>query len=104
MTSANGRLFTLNSAVAAAAWFDNLTLTVTGYNFNAIIRNQTFTLQVFTLSYLNFSGYQGLNAVVFTTSGGTRHLNVTGNGAHFAMDNLCLTFIQIFEMHLNKHH
>jgi hypothetical protein len=93
MTSANGRLFILNSVVVAAAWYDNLLLAVTGYHSGAIIRNQTFILQVFTASYINFSGYSGLDTVVFSTSGGTRNPYVVGNGMHFAMDNVCLTFI-----------
>jgi hypothetical protein len=93
MTSANGRLFILNSAVAAAAWYDNLLLTVTGYHSNVIIQNQTFILQVFTASYLIFSGYLGLDTVVLSTSGGTLNPYVTGDGTQFEMDNICLTFI-----------
>jgi hypothetical protein len=93
MRSANGRLFILNSAVVAAAWYDNLTLTITGYHSSSIIQNQTFTLQVFTASYLNFSGYSGLDTVIFTTSGGTQNPNVNGHGRQFGMDNICLTFI-----------
>jgi hypothetical protein len=93
MTTADGRLFTLNSAAVAAAWYDNLTLAVTGYHSGAIIRNQTFILQVFTASYLNFSGYSGLDTVIFSTFGGTKNPNVTNNGMQFGMDNVCLTFI-----------
>jgi len=93
MTSATGRLFILNSVIVAAAWDDNLSLTVTGYHSSAIIQNQTFTLQVFTASYLNFSGYSGLDTVIFTTFGGTLDPNVSGNGTQFGMDNVCLTFI-----------
>jgi hypothetical protein len=93
MTTADGRLFTLNSAVVAAAWRDNLTLTVTGYHSGAIIQDQTFILQVFTASYLNFIGYSELDTVVFSTSGGTQDPNVAYPGTQFAMDNICLTFM-----------
>jgi hypothetical protein len=93
MTSADGRLFILNSAVVAAAWNDNLLLTVVGYHSNVIIQNQTFILEVFTASYLNFSGYSGVDTVVFSTSGGTKNPHVVASGMQFGMDNICLTFI-----------
>ncbi|CAF0840051.1 unnamed protein product [Adineta steineri] len=92
MTGANGTLFTLNSAAVAAAWNDNLQLTVVGYRSNAVIANNTFILQVFTVSYITFYGYAGLDTAIFSTSGGTLNPNVTGTGEHYAMDNLCLSF------------
>jgi hypothetical protein len=70
MTSMTGSLFTLYSIAAAAAWCYNLQLTVVGYNSNTIIANNTFTLQIYTVAYLIFSGYSGLDKVTFTTSGG----------------------------------
>lgn len=93
MTSTNGRLITLNSAVAAAAWNDNLQLTVTGYRSNTIIRNEIFTLQVFTPNYLIFNGYSGLDTVLFSTAGGTKNPNVSSGGRHFAMNNICLILV-----------
>ncbi|CAF1122924.1 unnamed protein product [Adineta steineri] len=51
MTGANGALFTLNSA--------------------GVIVNNTFIHQVLTVSYITFKGYSGLDAAVFSTSGGT---------------------------------
>jgi len=92
MATASSSLFTLYSLTVAAAWNDNLQLTVDGYNSNVLIVTNTFTLQVFTLSYLIFSGYSGLDTVIFTTSGGTQDPNVVSTGTHFAMDNICLTF------------
>ncbi len=94
MTNATTSLFTLHSAAAAAAWNDNLELTIVGYRSNVVIANNTFILQVFTVSYLTFSGYSQLDTAVFSTSGGTLNPNVngTGSGTHFAMDNLCLSF------------
>lgn len=94
MQTANGSLITLYSAAVAAAWMDNLQLTVVGYHSNAIIINNTFTLQVFTLSNLTFSGYQGLDTITFTTSGGTQNAVVNANltGRFFGMDNICLSF------------
>ncbi|CAF3877429.1 unnamed protein product [Rotaria sp. Silwood1] len=92
MKSANSSLFTLYSAAAAAAWCNNLQLTVVGYNSNMIIVNNTFTLQIYTLTYLIFNGYSGLDTVQFSTSNGTSTTGGTCSGRQFAMDNICLTF------------
>ncbi|CAF1002532.1 unnamed protein product, partial [Adineta steineri] len=92
MTGANGTLFTLNSAVIAAAWNDNLQLTVVGYRSNAVIANNTFILQVYTFSSITFYGYSELDSAVFSTSGGIQNPNVIGGGEHYGMDNLCLSF------------
>ncbi len=92
MTNAISSFFTLHSAAAAASEYDNLQLTIVGYRSNVVIANNTFILQVLTVSYLTFSGYSQLDTAVFTTSGGTQNPNVTGSGTHFAMDNLCLSF------------
>lgn len=91
--TASLNLITLYSLVAAAAWYDNLDLTVDGYNSNTIVVSATFTLQVFTPSYLTFTGFTGLDKIVFTTSGGTKNSGVTGSGRQFAMDNLCLSLV-----------
>ena len=92
MKSINGRLLNLYSAAAAAAWRDNLRLTVVGYRLNVVIATHTFILQVFTVSYLTFTGYTGLDTITFTTSGGTQNTNVSSNEQHFVMDNVCLSF------------
>ena len=88
--TANANLITLYSLVAAAAWYDNLQLTVNGYNSNTIVVTTTVTLQVFTPSYLTFTGFTGLDKIIFTASGGTKNSGVTGSGTQFAMDNICL--------------
>ena len=93
MESANSNLFTMHSFAIAAAWYDNLQLTVVGYNSNNIIASNTFTIQVFSVSYLTLTGYVGLDKVIFSTSGGTKNAAVSGSGTHFAMDNICLSFI-----------
>ena len=91
--NSNANLITLYSLAAAAAWNDNLQLTVTGYNSNTVIATATFTLDVFTVSYLTFTGFTGLDKITFTTSGGTKNVNVGGSGTQFAMDDICLTLI-----------
>jgi hypothetical protein len=57
-----------------------------------VIINNTYTLQVFTLSNITFTGYSGLDTVIFSTSGGTQNPIVNGSGRHFGMDNVCLNF------------
>ncbi|UJR34490.1 hypothetical protein I4U23_021898 [Adineta vaga] len=93
MSRVNGSRFTLHSAALTAAWNDNLQLRVIGYRSNIVVANNTFTLQVFTVSNLTFHGYSALDTAVFSSSGGTNNpyvLNFTG--FQFAMDNLCLSF------------
>jgi hypothetical protein len=93
LQTSTGLFFNLNSLAVAAAWYDNLLLHVVGYKSNVVIANNTYTLQVFTLSYINFTGYSGLDTVVFSTSGGTQNPVVVGSGQFFGMDNICLNFI-----------
>jgi hypothetical protein len=90
MKSANSRLLNLHSA---AAWNDNLQLTVVEYRSNVIIVTKNFILQVLTVSYLTFTGYTELDTIEFKTSGGTKNAFVVNGGTHFAMDNVCLSFI-----------
>jgi hypothetical protein len=90
--TATGLFFNLNHLSVAAAWFDNLLLNVVGYKSNVVIINNTYTLQVFTLSNITFTGYSGLDTVIFSTSGGTQNSIVNGSGGHFGMDNVCLNF------------
>ena len=92
MTTSSGCHFTLNSLSVAAAWNDNLQLTIVGYNSNVVIQNKTYTLQVFTLSNLTFSGYVGLDKIIFSTSGGTKNPAVSFIGEQYAMDNIYITF------------
>ncbi|CAF1460766.1 unnamed protein product [Adineta ricciae] len=91
MTNLDGTLFTLHSVAMASAWKDNLQLNVVGYRSNVIIANNTYIIQVFLLSNITFIGYSNLDTVVFSTSGGTRNPNVSDDGTHYAMDNLCIS-------------
>lgn len=92
MDSSNGSLITLYSAAIAAAWYDNLQLRIVGYRSGAVVADQTFTLQVFSLTTPAFIGYTNLDSITFSTSGGTKNSGVTGSGTHLAIDNICLTF------------
>jgi hypothetical protein len=92
MRSANSSLINLQSLAVAVAWDDILQLTIVGYNSNVTIVTNTYTLQVFTVSYITFTGYTGLDTIKFTTSGGTQNPVVVGSGKHFVMDNIYLSF------------
>jgi hypothetical protein len=92
MKSTNNSLINLYSLFVAASWYDNLQLTMVGYNSNVVIVNNTYILQVFTVSNLTFTGYTGLDTIIFTTSGGTQHAGLPGSGLFFGMDNICLSF------------
>jgi hypothetical protein len=92
MQCANNSLINLYSAAVAAAWCNNLQLTVVGYNSNVVIVNNTYTLQIYTLAYITFIGYSGLDTIRFSTSGGTTTSNGTCGARQYAMDNICLSF------------
>ena len=92
METSTGQFFNLYSAMTAAAWNNNLQLTVVGNRSNSIVATQTFTLQVFSVSNITFIGFTGLDTVRFTTWGGTQNPFANGSGTHFAMDNICLIF------------
>lgn len=90
--STNGNPFTLYSAAVTAAWYDNLELTVVGYNSNITVANNTFILQVFSVSHLTFNGYSEVDTIIFSTSKGKKNPLVETKGRQFAMDNICLSF------------
>lgn len=92
ISSATGRFFSFYSVAITAAWNDNLQISIAGYKSNTIITNNTFTVQVFTVSHLTFTGYTSLDTIIFTSYGGTQNSIVNGSGIHFVMDNICLTF------------
>lgn len=93
MKSAIGRLFNIHSATMAAAWYDNLKLTVVGSRSNTVIANNSFILQVFKASYITFSSFTELDTITFTSNGGTKNAVVLDYGQHFGMDDICLSFL-----------
>lgn len=92
MRSTIGHFFNFHSATMAAAWHDNLKLTVVGSRSNAVTVNNSFILQVFKASYIIFTGFIELDTIKFTTYGGTKNAAVPSAGEHFAMDDICLSF------------
>lgn len=86
--SANGNPFSLYAASVAAAWNDNLQLTVVGYRSSVPVVTNTFTLSVFTVLNVEFNGYIELDEVIFSSSGGTLNPTVDNTGTQFGMDNV----------------
>jgi hypothetical protein len=64
--------FTLNSFYATAAWRDDLTVTVTGYNGATQIDQTVFTVGTQSASFEVFN-WTGLTSVSLTPSGGVPH-------------------------------
>ncbi len=90
MKSTKNSLINLYSLFVAASWYDNLQLTMVGYKSNVVIVNNTYTLQVFTLSNSTFIGYTGLDTIIFTTSDGTQHPSLPASGSFFGMDKIII--------------
>ncbi len=85
--------FTLNSAYFTGAWNDGLTIRVTGTG----ITNYSTDIVVSTTAPTNFVfNWSGLTSVNFSSFGGTP-AGYSGEGAHFAMDNLTINVAAVPE-------
>ncbi|MBB96295.1 MAG: hypothetical protein CML68_17090 [Rhodobacteraceae bacterium] len=85
--------FDLDQINLSAAWYEDLQLTISGYNNGVLTGEQTVTLaygisQTFSLSD---SIFDSVDEVVFTSFGGTDVPGDDGAGLHFAMDDLVIT-------------
>lgn len=91
ITSAPGAVFNISSFIAAAAWNDNLQLSMIGKRNGTTIYSQNIILQVTSLAVVTLN-WTHVDAVSFSTSGGTVNSRFAGrySGNQFAMDNLCV--------------
>ncbi|MGA3282934.1 MAG: immunoglobulin domain-containing protein [Verrucomicrobiota bacterium] len=85
-------LFNLNAGYFAAGWRDNLQMQVEGFLNGNLTYSNTFNLSATSGTMINFN-CQGVDTVVFSASGGTRHPGYLGDGTFFAMDNLNVAVI-----------
>ena len=85
--SAPSGTFTLNSGYFTAAWYDGLTIDVTGFNSGNQIDATSFAVNTSGPTLETFD-WSGVDSVVFHSSGGTQNPNLFGGGTHFALDNL----------------
>jgi hypothetical protein len=82
--------FFLTSAYLTAAWYDNLSVQVYGYENGALVYSQLFNPSATAPTLISFN-HALINSAVFTSFGGTQHASyTTGGGFHFALDNLAI--------------
>ena len=82
--------FTLQSMIIASAWYNNLTLEITGKRGGSVLKSKRLTLQLQPQRVV--FDWPNLETVSFSTSGGEPNSNVKERGTQFAFDNLCVEF------------
>ena len=82
-------LFTLNSAYLTAAWNDDLEVTITGLLGGSALFSTSVVLSATSPTLVNFN-FTDIDSVTFVSSGGTPHPGYSGQGTHFAIDNIVL--------------
>ncbi len=87
IASASGSTFSLNSLDLGAAWNNGLQVTVTGYATGVLLDTAVFTVNESgpTLETLNFTG---VDAVDFSSTGGTPATSSASGGTEFVLDDL----------------
>jgi hypothetical protein len=78
--------FTLNSAYFTAAWNDGLNVAVQGFLNGNLAHSLAFTVGTSGPTLVTFNWL--VDAVTFSSSGGSDNRAYGGSGTHFAMDNL----------------
>jgi hypothetical protein len=74
--------FHVKSFIAAAAWVNNLTLTITTSRVGNLVGEKQYTLMMKSASIINLD-WNAIDQVKFKTSGG-------GKQPNFAIENLCI--------------
>jgi hypothetical protein len=82
-------IFDVGSFVAAAAWSDNLQLNIIALRNNSIVYNETITLDVSTPLLVTLD-WKGIHVLMFDSTGGTHHDDLSHWGPAFVMDDLCV--------------
>ena len=93
--SSSLQAFSIKSFVAAAAWNNNLQLSMTGERSGVRVHNQTVILQVKSATNIVLD-WKDIDKITFETFGGTPAVTSREPGTHFAMDNLCITTGYVF--------
>jgi hypothetical protein len=90
--TSSGSTFTFESAYFAAAWNDGLAVLVQGYNGASLIDSISFLVNT-SGPLLQTFNWNGIDKVVFSSSGGTKNINFDANygGTMFAMDNMTIS-------------
>ncbi|UJR06888.1 hypothetical protein I4U23_011177 [Adineta vaga] len=87
--SSSLEVFNIKSFVAAAAWNNDLQLSMTGERSGVGVYTETIILQVKSATNVVLD-WKEIDKITFTTSGGTPATS-QGFATQFAMDNLCIT-------------
>ncbi|MEW6267233.1 MAG: PEP-CTERM sorting domain-containing protein [Thermodesulfobacteriota bacterium] len=77
--------FDFNGAYLTAAWNDDLSIDVLGYNNGNLLYSTTVVVDTDGPTWFAFN-YLGIDQVVFNSYGGVNH-GYNGGGTHFAMDD-----------------
>jgi hypothetical protein len=80
--------FDLTSGYFTAAWRDDLNFVVTGYNNGGLLYTQNYFLNTSGPSFLSFA-FENVDEVRFSASGGDHNDAMRGDGAWFALDDVC---------------
>jgi hypothetical protein len=92
ITSANGTSFAWNSLVVAAAWRNNLILTVYGYRYGVNTLSGSVSITEVNQTTVTCGGCTNYDTLQFITSGGTPVSGLAQSGTEFGFDNLCISF------------
>ncbi len=83
-----GQYFQLNSVVLAAAWNNNLMVTIKGTRANVLIYQTVVNLQVSSKTTLYTFKWPGIDTITFASTGGTPYPGLSGVGTEFVLDDV----------------
>ena len=86
-----GQYFQLNSVSLAAAWNNNLQLTIKGTRNNVLVYQTIVSLQVATRTMLYTFKWANIDKISFEAAGGTPYPGLSGSGTQFVVDDLDIT-------------
>ena len=79
--------FKLFDFYLTGAWRDDLEVTVTGRNAGSDVFSTTITVSTTSRTHVVLE-WAGLDEVLFSSTGGTENPLLSGDGPHFAIDNI----------------
>ena len=83
--------FSVQSAFLCGAWNDDLQVQIQGFRDGNLLSGYDFTVVLSATAPTNvFMGFENIDELRFTSSGGTKHAGYDGSGTHFVLDDLAL--------------
>ena len=83
-----GQYFQLNSVVLAAAWNNNLAVTIKGTRAGVLVYQTIANLQVASKTTLYTLKWSGIDKITFDSAGGTPYPGLSGIGTQFVLDDI----------------